>query len=180
MTAIASRGQLRLSLLRYVLVTVPLILLLGTVSTTMSDASGYSAWFRALAHPDFAPAEWVIGTVTMLSWLLLGIVLAMLLHARGARRRRLALVLFGVLLLIALAWPPVLFAFHEIGASLVLIAAMSLAAVVLIGMLWPMRRLAALLMLLYLGWLGYLAVLSWRLVELNPVAPQPPSTDIIL
>jgi benzodiazapine receptor len=180
MTAIASRAQLRVSLLRSILVTVPLVLLLGTVSTTMSDASGYNAWFRALAHADVAPADWVIGTVTMLSWLLLGIVLAMLLHARGARRRRLALALFVLLLLLALAWPPVLFAFHEIGASLLLLAAMSLLDVLLVGLLWRMRRLAALLMLLHLGWLGYLAALSWRLVELNPVAPQPPSTDIVL
>jgi benzodiazapine receptor len=180
MTAIASRAQLRLSLLRFVLVTMPLVLLLGTVSTTVSDASGYNAWFRGLVQPEFAPAGWVIGTVTLLSWLLFGIVLAMLLHARGARRRRPALGLFGLLLLLALAWPPVLFAFHEIGASLLLLALMISIGIALLALLLRIRPLAALLMLLYLGWLGYLAALSWRLVELNPVAPQPASTDIVL
>lgn len=180
MTAVASRSQLRLSLLRYLLVAVPLVLLLGTISTTLADASGYNRWFRGLIQPDFAPTGPVVGIALTLSWLLLGVVLAMLLHARGARGRGIALALLLLQVALALLWPPVLFGFHELGASLLLDGAMILLGFVLVVLLWRVRRLAALLMLCQIGWLLYLAVLTWLLVELNPVAPQSPSTDILL
>ena len=55
--------------------------------------------------------------------------------------------------------------------------------VALVVLLWWIRRVAALLMLIYLAWLGFAAVLTLSISTLNPgaeVAPQPASTDIIL
>lgn len=180
MTQLASHAQLRMSLLRYLLVTIPLVILLGTLSTTLSDAGGYNVWFGGLARPGFAPPAGLVGIGFVLVWMLLGAVLALLLHAHGARRRAITVALFLLQLLLALLWPPVFFAFHALGAALLLAAAMFILTAVLVALLWPLRRLAALLMLAYLIAVAYIAALSWDLMLRNPVAPEPASTDILL
>jgi translocator protein len=172
-----------MSLLRRALVTVPLVVLLGTISGRIAGAGDGNPWFDALAKPGFMPPGWLFGAASMILYILLGLVLAMLLHARGARRRGAALALFLLQLLAHYLWPPLLFGFHEVGWSLLLIAAMIVLTIILTVLLWWIRRGAALLMLPCLAWLGFAALLTASIASLNPdaqVAPQPPSTDIIL
>ena len=184
MTGLASRGQLRMSLLRYALVTVPLVLLLGTVSGRIANAGDGNPWFDALAKPAFMPAGWVFGAAWTVLYILLGLALAMLLHARGARWRGAAIALFVVQLVVNYAWSPVFFAYHQIGLALALIGVMIVLTVLLVVLLWWIRRVAALLLLPYLAWLCFAALLTVSIWQLNPGAaelvPQPASADIVL
>jgi benzodiazapine receptor len=184
MTALASKGQLRMSLLRHALVAVPLVVLLGTVSGRIAGAGEGNAWFVALAKPDLMPPGWVFGLVWTILYVLLGTVLAMLLHARGARRRGQALALFILQLAVNLAWSPLFFAFHRVDWALTAIGAMIVLTVALIVLTWPIRRLAALLLLPYLAWLCFAALLTAQIMARNPGAaglvPQPSSADIVL
>ena len=172
-----------MSFLRYARVTVPLVLLLGILSGRLAGSGYGNPWFDALAKPGFMPPGWVFGVAWTLLYIALGFVLAMLLHARGARGRGRVLGLFLVQLALNYAWSPLFFAWHETSAALVVIVAMigiSLAATIL---LWPIRRYAALLMLPYLAWLCFAAALTFEIVRLNPnpaeLAPGGSSSDII-
>ena len=184
MTGIASKSQLRMSLLRYALVTVPLVLLLGTVSGRLAGAGEDNGWFAALDKPAMMPPGWVFGAVWTVLYILLGIALAMLLHARGARWRGGATALFMLLLLATFAWPLTFFAFHKVGTAFLLLAVMIVMTIALVVLLWRIRRGAALLMLVFLAWLGFAALLISSIASLNPnageVAPAPASTDITL
>ena len=184
MTALASKGQLRMSLLRYALVTVPLVLLLGIVSGRMANSGYGNPWFDALAKPDFMPPGWLFGVAWTILYILLGLALAILLHARGAQRRGRAIGLFVVQLLLNYAWSPVFFAWHRIDWALMLIGAMIVLTLALIVLLWRIRRSAALLMLPYLVWICFAAALTFSIGQRNPnasqVAPQPVTTDIVL
>jgi tryptophan-rich sensory protein len=183
MTAIASRGQLRMSLLRYALVTVPLVVLLGTVSGAIAESGSGNRWFAALDKPDFMPPDWVFGAAWTTLYVLLGVVLAMLLHARGAHWRGRAIGLFVLQLLANFAWAPLFFGFHKVQAAFGLLVAMIVFTVALVVLLWTIRRVAALLMLPYLAWLCFAAALNVSILMLNPdaeLAPQPTSTDIVL
>jgi tryptophan-rich sensory protein len=184
MTAIASKAQLRMSLLRYALVTVPLVLLLGTVSGGIAGAGEGNRWFDALIKPDVMPPGWLFGAAWTVLYILLGLVLAMLLHARGARWRGAAIGLFLVQLALNLAWPPLFFGFHRVGAALALIGIMIALTVALTVLAWWIRKRAAFLLLPYLAWLCFAALLTAEIVRLNPdaaaLAPQPASTDIVL
>ena len=184
MTAIASRSQLRMSFLRYALFTVPAILLLGTVSGRISGSGYGNAWFDALQKPAIMPPGWMFGAAWTILYILLGLALAMILNARGARGRPLALALFFAQLLLNYSWSPIFFALHEIRLALFVIAAMlglSIAATVRFA---KIRRAAALLMLPYLAWLCFAGFLNFRIIELNPDAealvPQQGSADIPL
>ena len=184
MTGLASRGQLRMSLLRYGLVTIPLVLLLGTISGRIASAGEGNSWFTALAKPDFMPPGWVFGATWTILYVLLGLALAMLLHARGAHWRGPAIGLFLFQLVLNYAWSPLFFGWHQIGWALLLIAAMIALTVALIVLLWGIRRVAALLLLPYLAWLCFAALLTFSVWTLNPdageVVPQPVTTDIVL
>ena len=85
MTAIASRSQLRMSFLRWALVTVPAVLLLGTLSGRASNSGYGNPWFDALVKPEAMPPGWVFGAAWTILYILLGLALAMILNARGSR-----------------------------------------------------------------------------------------------
>ncbi len=184
MTALASKSQLRMSLLRYALVTVPLVLLLGIVSGRVANSGYGNPWFDALAKPGFMPPGWVFGAAWTVLYILLGLALAWLLHARGARWRGVAIGLFLVQLAMNFAWSPLFFAWHQVGWALALVAAMIVLTLALIVLLWRIRRVAALLILPYLAWLCFAALLTLSIDRLNPdasqVAPRPVTTDITL
>ncbi len=184
MAGIASKSQLRMSLLRYALVTVPLLLLLGTVAGRLSGAGYGNAWFAALEKPAFMPPAWLFGAAGTLNYILLGLTLAMLLHARGARGRERAVALFVLQLILAYAWLPVFFAWHEVGHALSMLAAMVVVTGTLLTLLWPIRPLAALLLAPYLIWLVFALALTFEIMSRNPnaseVAPRPASADIVL
>ena len=184
MTAIASKSQLRMSFLRYALFTVPAILLLGTVSGRISNSGYGNGWFDALQKPAIMPPGWVFGAAWTILYVLLGLALALILHARGARGRGVAIGLFAAQLLLNFAWSPIFFAYHEVGAAFWTIAAMILLSAAAALLFWRIRRSAALLMLPYLAWLCFAAVLTWQIDRLNPaaaeLAPGGSTTDIPL
>jgi translocator protein len=184
MTALASRSQLRMSFLRYALFTVPAILLLGTISGRISGSGYGNAWFDALEKPAIMPPGWVFGAAWTILYILLGLALALVLHARGARGRGAALALFLLQLLLNYAWSPLFFAYHEVDAAFWTIVVMFLLSLATALLFWPIRRSAALLMLPYLAWLCFAALLISQIGALNPgaaeLAPDASTTDIAL
>jgi tryptophan-rich sensory protein len=173
-----------MSFLRYALVTVPAILLLGTVSGRASGAGAGNAWFEALIKPDFMPPGWLFGLAWTILYILMGLAFAMILHARGAKGRGLAIGLFLVQLLLNFAWSPVFFGMHRVGAALVVAIAMLLLAAATTLLFARIRSAAAWLMVPYVAWLVFASVLTWQIYTLNPHAeelvPQQGSADIPL
>lgn len=173
-----------MSFLRYALVTVPAVVLLGTLSGALSGSGDDNAWFAALTKPAIMPPGWAFGAAWTFLYILFGLSLAMVLHARGARGRERALTLYGLQLVLNLAWSPLFFGLHRISLALSLIAAMLVVTVAMILFIWRFRPLAALLLFPYLGWLMFAAALNFQIMVLNPgaetLAPDAVSTDIRL
>jgi benzodiazapine receptor len=170
MSGLASRSELRMSFLRYAVVTVPAVVLLGTLSGYLSNSGFSNPWFDALRKPGFMPPGWLFGVAWTILYILIGISLAMLLHAKGAQKRERALILFGLMLVVNFAWSPVFFGLHKVTLGLSLIAAMIVCTIGLIFALWRIRIVAALLLYPYLGWLMFASALNYRIMQLNPNA----------
>ena len=79
---------------------------------------------------------------------------------------------------------PTFFGAHRVHAAFWLAAATFVAALAATVLFGRIRRAAALLMLPYLAWLLFAALLTQRIDALNPgaetLAPKPPSTQITL
>jgi len=184
MTGIASKSQLRMSFLRYALVTVPAVLLTGTLVGSLFGSAGDNGWYQALVKPDYTPPSWTFALVWPILYVLLGLVLAMILYARGARGRERVLALFLLQLVLNFAWSPVFFGWHNVDTALAILTALVVMNLVLVALTWPVRRVAALLLLPYVAWLGFAAMLNFEIVARNPDAealvPVGGATDIQL
>lgn len=167
-TGVASSAQLRWSLARAVLVIAPLVLLLGTLSGRLAGSSADDPWLAALVKPEFYPPGVVFGVVWTILYLLVGGAAAIVWNARGAPWRAPALGLFALQLIANLAWSPLFFRFQQIEWAFWLIIAILVLALLTTLSFAAVRRLAAALMVPYLAWLGFAAVLNWRIHELNP------------
>ncbi len=170
MGGIASKGQLRMSFLRWAVVTVPLIVLLGFVSGRSVSVGSDNAWYVALAKPALNPPGWVFPVVWTALYILIGLALAMILNARGARLRWLAVGLFVVQFAFNLLWTPMFFGAHKIGLSVLVILAMLVFSIAATFVFARIRPAAAWLMVPYMVWISFAAVLAFSIGQLNPNA----------
>jgi len=167
---IASKGQLRMSFLRWAVFTVPLILLLGFASGRAVPSGSENGWYMALHKPALTPPGWVFPVAWTSLYILMGLAVAIILHARGSRGRGLALALFAAQFVLNLGWTPLFFGMHQVGAALLVIVAILILAIVATILFGRIRSLAAWLMLPYLVWISFAGVLTWRIGQLNPDA----------
>lgn len=170
MNEIASRGQLRLAYLRWALFTVPAIVLLGFLSGRVANSGYGNRWFDALDKPALMPPGWAFGAAWTVLYVLMGLALAMVLHARGARLRKVAVALFAVQLVLNLCWSPLFFRAHQVGAALVLLLVLLAFVIATALVFWRIRRTAGLLLLPYVAWLGFAGYLNAEIGRLNPDA----------
>ena len=183
MTQIASRAQLRMSYLRWALVTVPLVLLLGTLSGVAAGSGADNPWFAALRKPDFMPPAAAFPVAWTILYICLGLAVALVLHARGAKGRPLALTLFIAQLVLNYSWPPLFFGAHKVSLAFWVLVAMVVIAAACALLFFRIRRAAGLLMLPYLAWLVFAGALNHAIDRLNPdaeVAAPASGTDIPL
>jgi len=179
MNQLASSGQLRASLLRWSLVCVPLVVLLGFVSGKLGGSGPDNPWFAALEKPAIYPPPATFGIVWTVLYLMIGFALAMVCAARGASGRGAAIAVFVVQLALNLAWTPLFFALHEMTKALYLLIALDIAVLVTVLLFWRVRRGAALLLLPYLAWVCFATALNWQFLQLNPDADGMPTGNAV-
>lgn len=170
MTVLASRGQLRASFLRWALLIVPAVSLLGFLSGRLAQSGPGNPWFDALVKPDLYPPPATFGIVWSVLYVMMGVALTLVVTARGAPGRGAAIAAFAVQLALNLAWTPLFFGAHRITAALYLLVAIDIAVVATVVLFWRVRRSAALLLLPYLAWVLFATVLNWQFLAANPDA----------
>lgn len=184
MNEIASKWQLRSEFLRRAVVCVPLILLLGFTSGQLVVAGDDNGWYRMLTLPAVRPPNWAFPVVWTLLYILLGFALAIILNARGARGRGVAIALFAAQLVMNLVWSPLFFGAHQVSLALILIVALFLTTLATTFAFGRIRPIAAWLLVPYLIWLTIAAALNWQIDRANPNAetlvPPAHSTQIAI
>jgi benzodiazapine receptor len=170
MNQIASPSQLRMSLIRWALFVIPAIMLLGYLSGAVSGSGEENRWFNELRKPAAQPPGWVFGVVWPILYFCMGLAFSMILHARGAQSRGLAIGLFLVQLALNLLWSPLFFGRHEVFKSLYLMAFILIFAFATTMVFGRIRKAAAWLMVPYLAWLCFALILNVQIHRLNPDA----------
>ena len=153
--------------------TAPLIVLLGSASGWLSGSGYGNPWFDALDKPFFMPPGWAFGVVWPILYVLMGVALAMVLAEPSSPRKRTALLLFFIQLALNFAWSPIFFAAHDITLAKYVIFIMAVLAAATAGQFLRLRRDAGLLLVPYLAWLVFAAMLNSAIEALNPGAGTP-------
>jgi tryptophan-rich sensory protein len=143
---------------------VLLINLVGGLPGVFSSPD--TAWFRSLEKPWFYPPGIAFPVVWTLLFTLLGVGLWLVWRSDTAGRR-LALGLFAVQMLFNVVWTP---AFFTLEAPLVALGIIVALWVLVAGTILAFRRVdrrAAALLVPYLAWVTFAAVLNFELWRLN-------------
>ena len=170
MNEIASPGQLRMSLFRWILVCVPSIVAIGSLVGILANSGYANNWFVALNRPPLVPPGWVFGVAWTVLYTMMGVALAMIIDARGAVGRGKAIALFMVQLAANLAWTPVFFGMRQVSTALLLIAFILVAAIATAIVFGRIRRAAGLLLVPYVVWLMFATYLNFEIDRRNPNA----------
>jgi tryptophan-rich sensory protein len=170
MNQLAPPSQSRMSLVRLALFVIPTIMFLGFLSGTLSGSAADNTWYQTLIQPDIQPPGWVFGVVWPTLYLMLGLAFAMVLNARGARGRNLAIILFLFQFVINLTWSPIFFGAHQVTAAFFIILIMLAVAIATTLAFARVRKAAAWLMVPYLVWISFAAILNFQIDQLNPDA----------
>ena len=129
-----------------------------------------SAFYGQLAQPEWAPPAWVFGPAWTLLYALMGIAAWLVWRKGGFRANQAALTLFLVQLAINALWSWLFFAWH--------LGALAFADILLLWLLilatllafWRISRSAGALLVPYLLWVSFAAVLCFSVWQLNPQA----------
>jgi translocator protein len=167
---IASKGQLRLAFVRWAVVTVPFIVLLGFFSARLTPSGDDNPWFAQLVKPALMPPGMAFPIAWTILYVLMGLALAMIINARGSRLRGPALVAFALQMAVNLIWSPVFFGMHQVVPALAIIAAMFVLTLVTIILFWRIRVGAGVILLPYLAWIVFAGYLLFQIHILNPNA----------
>lgn len=167
---VTTKQHLRGAFIRWAIVLVPAVLMLGILSGRLANSGYGNPWFDALAKPAFMPPGWAFGLVWTLLYIMMGFAIALIVAAQGAKRRGRAIALFVAQLALNLAWSPLFFAAHRVSAALVLILVLIVLAGVTLLAFARIRPVAGTLMLPYLAWLLFAATLNFAIDRANPNA----------
>jgi benzodiazapine receptor len=148
------------------------------VSVLICQAAGFAGsfftmpaipgWYAQLVKPSFTPPDDVFSPVWITLFFLMGVALFLVwregLGKRGARR---ALSLFVVQLALNVSWSIAFFGFRSPLAGLIVIVALWAAILATIIYFSKVYRAAGLLLIPYIAWVSFAAVLNASIVILN-------------
>ncbi|WP_017665164.1 TspO/MBR family protein [Porphyrobacter sp. AAP82] len=170
MNLLASPAQLRASFLRWALLMVPLVLLIGFVASKFGGPD--TAWFAGLVKPAIYPPPVTFMIVWTVLFVLIGLALALVASAWGAPGRGIALAVFGVHFLIAQSWSAVFFGMQDMMLGLIVIGVAIATLLIALALVLRVRRNAGLLLLPYLVWLCFAGALNYQFIAENPDGGQ--------
>lgn len=126
------------------------------------------AFYAQLAKPGWAPPAGVFAPVWTTLYALMGVAAWLVWRERESPGRKSALLVFMVQLAANALWSWLFFAWRQGGlAFLEVLVLLALIAATLVAF-WRVRRLAAVLLVPYVGWVSFAAALTGSVWRSNP------------
>jgi benzodiazapine receptor len=150
-----------------IVVSIVVCELAGVVGSLFT-ASSIPGWYAGLTKPSFNPPNWIFGPVWTVLYAMMGVA-AYIVFAKGLKTPgvKLALTIFAAQLLLNTLWSIVFFGAHKILAAVVIIVLLWALILATILLFHKISRPAAYLLVPYILWVGFAAVLNISLYALN-------------
>ena len=158
-----STSRFRLKPILLAAASAVLVSVLGMLST---DLGG---WYQSLAKPSWQPPDWVFGPVWTLIYALAALAAVSAWHgARSTAARTRVLTLFAINAFLNVLWSLLFFGLKRPDWALVEVAFLWLSIIALIVGLRQLSKATTWLLLPYLLWVAFAAVLNAAVLGLNP------------
>jgi len=148
-----------------------LVLAAATAATAFVGglaSAGSVTFYRELAQPAWAPPPSVFGPVWTLLYVLMTVAAWLVIRELGWPQARPAILLYLAQLALNALWTWLFFRWRRGLLSLIEILLLWLLILVMTAVFWRARPLAGVLLLPYLGWVGFATALTFALWRRNP------------
>ncbi len=148
-----------------VIVAACATILVAGAGMTMTELG---PWYRSLKQPAWTPPDWAFGVIWTTCFSLIAIAAVSGWRRAPTAAAETALIqLFALNGTLNLLWSLLFFKLQRPDWALIEVGFLWLSIVALIVALWRYARVAALLLVPYLLWVGTAALLNYTIVELN-------------
>lgn len=126
-------------------------------------APAIDSWYATLIKPDFNPPGWVFGPVWITLYTLMGISLYLIIQ----KKDRFGVYIFLLHLILNSFWSIIFFGLHLTGVAFLEIMVLWTVILFLVLYFYKIEKRAAYLLVPYLAWVSFAAVLNYFLWQLN-------------
>ncbi len=124
-------------------------------------------WYAALAKPAWNPPSWLFGPVWTTLYVAMGISAWLVWRQGGWSQQRGRLALFLVQWALNALWTPLFFGLHQLGLAAAEIVVLWVAIAATLASFARVSRIAAVLLVPYLGWVSFASVLTFTIWRMN-------------
>lgn len=124
-------------------------------------------WYATLAKPPWNPPNWLFGPVWTVLYAMMGVAAWLVWRRYGFAGAALPLAAFLIQLALNAAWTWLFFGLRQPGIAFVEIVVLWLAILVTLVSFWRLERTAGVLLVPYLAWVSFAALLNYTLWQLN-------------
>jgi benzodiazapine receptor len=136
---------------------------LGSVATSTT----VDGWYQQIERPAWTPPDWVFAPVWTTLFAMMAVAAWFVWRQAGFAAARWPLALFFVQLALNVLWSVVFFAFRQPSLAAIEIVLLWLAIAATVIAFWQRSIVAALLLVPYLVWVAFAAVLNFAIARLN-------------
>ncbi len=148
-------------------ISILIPLLVGAISGYFTS-SGVNGWFAVANKPWFNPPNWIFAPVWTTLYLLMGIALFLVWRSEADKTiKQTAIILFAVQLTLNFFWSIIFFKLQQPGWAFAEIICMWV--IILLTILWfgKISSTAAWLLVPYISWVSFAAILNYSIWRLN-------------
>jgi tryptophan-rich sensory protein len=125
-------------------------------------------WYAGLKKPGFSPPDWVFGPAWITLYTLMAISAYLVWHQGFEKKEvKTALIIFALQLVFNILWSWLFFGLQSPFVALIEIIVLWFLIALTILKFWKISQLAGLLLLPYLAWVSFAALLNFFIYRLN-------------
>ncbi len=134
--------------------------------------TGRGSWYQSIQKPAWNPPSWVFAPVWTTLYILMGVAFYLVWKSNASVKiKRTAIIFFIIQLLLNFLWSYIFFGQHLIGVAVIEIVCLWLAILATIFAFSKISKLAAWLLVPYISWVSFAALLTYAIWRLSPLSP---------
>jgi benzodiazapine receptor len=124
-------------------------------------------WYQNLSKPTWNPPNSIFAPVWTILYLLMALAAWWIWRSNGLQTTLFPLTMFGLQLLLNVAWSWLFFGRHRPDLAFLDIIGLWIALLITLLSFWRLTALAGILLIPYLAWVSFAAILNWTIWQMN-------------
>lgn len=139
------------------------------VTSSLFTTPEINGWYKTINKPSWQPPNWLFGPVWTTLYIMMGIALYLIWNSNHipARKKRHAIIVWVVQLILNFFWSFIFFNQHQFGWALAEIILLWIFILLTIFAFAKISKAAAWLLVPYISWVSFATILTYTIYELN-------------